>query len=248
MGLLEESRERLSTLLASRNYDLSTPVIVAPLSMDDALGALVNPEFAHARGDERVLQARVGDSIGQAFTHRPSNWNGTVADALHLDLAHLRERAIFVAMQNAVMRSLGLCGATAHCRDEDPTRCGPVIAHELAARFHQVRVVLIGLQPAILRALVARFGADAVRVADLCAERIGTWPSDVLVYDAERDLASLIDWCEVGLATGSSLVNGTIDEIRDRFQAASKPVLFYGNTISAAAALVSLDRICPFGR
>jgi hypothetical protein len=57
-----------------------------------------------------------------------------------------------------------------------------------------------------------------------------------------------VDWCGVGLATGSSLVNGTIDDIYDRFGGAGKPLVFFGNTISGAAALLGLDRLCPFGR
>lgn len=248
MGLIEECRDRLRTHLAARGYDLSAPAVVSPLSMDDALGALANPEFCLAKGDERILQARVADYLGQAFTNQPSNWNGALREALDLDLADLRQRAVFIAIQNAAMRALGLCGATIHCHDEDPTRCGAVIAHELATRFNQVRVALIGLQPAILRALVARFGADMVRAADLHRARIGTWPSEVFVRDAEKDLGALVEWCEVGLATGSCLANGTIDEIHTRFTAAHKPVLFYGNTISGAATLLGLDRICPYGR
>jgi uncharacterized protein (DUF4213/DUF364 family) len=66
--------------------------------------------------------------------------------------------------------------------------------------------------------------------------------------DGEKDLAELVEWCEVGLATGSSVVNGTINEILERFEAAGKPVVFFGNTISGVAALLNLERICPFAR
>ena len=50
------------------------------------------------------------------------------------------------------------------------------------------------------------------------------------------------------LVTGSSIVNGTIDGIKSLFETAGKPLVFFGNTISGAAALLGLDRLCPFGR
>ena len=56
----------------------------------------------------------------------------------------------------------------------------------------------------------------------------------------------LVEWSEVGLATGSSIVNGTIEIIR-RFTDDNKPLVFFGNTISGTAALLDLDRLCPFG-
>ena len=97
-------------------------------------------------------------------------------------------------------------------------------------------------------ALADRFGPASVRVLDLDPNSIGTTKSGVPICDGHTDLARLVDWCSVGLATGSSLVHGTIDDIYDRFGGAGKPLVFFGNTISGAAALLGLDRLCPFGR
>jgi hypothetical protein len=118
----------------------------------------------------------------------------------------------------------------------------------LEARFGHKKFGLVGLQPAILRALVAWFGPDSVSVVDLNPENIGSRKSGILVRDGETELPGLVEWCDVGLATGSSIVNGTIDEIKRRFEETGKPVVFYGNTISGAAALLRLERICPLGR
>jgi len=52
----------------------------------------------------------------------------------------------------------------------------------------------------------------------------------------------------VDLVTGSSVVNGTVNEILERFEAAGKPVVFFGSTIAGVAALLKLDRVCPFAR
>lgn len=44
--------------------------------------------------------------------------------------------------------------------------------------------------------------------------------------DGENNLPELVEWCQVGPVTGSSLVNRTINEILELFQAAGKPVVF----------------------
>ena len=85
-------------------------------------------------------------------------------------------------------------------------------------------------------------------MTDLNPDNIGKERAGVLVWDGAADLARLVEWYDVGLATGSSIVNGTIDDIVDRFQAACKRLVFFGNTISGAAALLGLRRMCPFGR
>ena len=83
---------------------------------------------------------------------------------------------------------------------------------------------------------------------DLDPDNIGNLKFGVEVWDGQTDLQRLVEWSEVGLVTGSSIVNGTIDEIIRYFKEDGKPLVFFGNTISGAAALLDLDRICPFGR
>jgi uncharacterized protein (DUF4213/DUF364 family) len=85
-------------------------------------------------------------------------------------------------------------------------------------------------------------------VVDLNPENIGETRSGVVVWDGEEDLSRLVAECDVGLATGSSVVNGTLDEILEHFQQAEKPLILFGNTISGVAALLGLERLCPFGR
>jgi hypothetical protein len=173
---------------------------------------------------------------------------GTVGDLLSLDLAKVPNRAVFVAGLNAVLCALGVASGTVHCLNEDPTRCGPEVFRILYERFGPVRVGLVGLQPSILGALVARFQADRVRVVDLNPENVGKVRSGVPVWDGETELSRLVAWCRVGLATGSSVVNGTLDDIKSRFEEAEKPLVFFGNTISGVATLLGLERICPLGR
>jgi hypothetical protein len=248
MRILERARKEFLELCEERGLDLSCPVIVRPLSPDEAIGPTADPGFVIKQGKDRVIEAVFESARGQAFTDAPSEWVGTLRDMLSLDLSDDRRRAAFVATMNAVLRSLGAAAGTVHCLDEEPMNCGQEMARQLQARFGQKRLGLIGLQPAILRALAEHLGAESVRAVDLNPDNVGAVRFGVQIWDGETDLPRLVEWCEVGLATGSSIVNGTIDGIVRLFAEAGKPLVFFGNTISGAAALLSLDRICPFGR
>ena len=248
MGLLERARERLHAICNERRQDPGLPVAVRPLSPVEAIGWHADKEFAINKGKERVIEAVFCGVRGQAFTDQPSSWSGTLAELLEMELLQTDRRAAFVAGMNAILRKLSLAEGTIHCQDQDPTRCGPEIAEKIVGRFGRVRVGLIGLQPAILAGLVIKFGADNVRVTDLNPDNIGAVRQDVTVWDGDRDLTKLVAWCNVGLATGSAVVNGTADQIVNRFEDAGKPLIFFGNTISGVAALLALDRLCPFGR
>jgi uncharacterized protein (DUF4213/DUF364 family) len=228
--------------------DLGSPVQVRPLDPDEAIGRDADPSFVIKKGKERVIEATFQGHGGQAFTDRPAGWSGTLEDLLALALDQVSNRAVFVAGLNAVLSALEQLPGTLHCKDEDPSRCGPEVARALHERFGDVRVGLVGLQPAILKALVSQFGPGAVRLVDLNPENIGETRSGVVVWDGEKDLPRLVAECEVGLATGSSVVNGTLDEILERFQQAGKPLILFGNTISGVAFLLGLERLCPFGR
>lgn len=242
-------RERLQRLCEERGVDLSQEVEVRPLSPDDAIGPQASSDFAIKRGKERVIEAIVLEERGQAFTDRPTYFKGTLRHVFDFDPSDVAQGARFIAVANALLRAMGIARGTLHCTDEAPTHCGQEMARQLEERFGpRVRVGLMGLQPAILASLVARFGAENVGVLDLNPDNIGRQVSGVVVQNGEKDLEALAQWCQVGLATGSSLANGTIDRIVACFEDAHKPLLFFGITIAGAAALLGLPRICPFAR
>jgi hypothetical protein len=245
---LERARALLRKRLEDRKTSLELPVEVRPLNPDEAIGKDADPSFAIKKGKERVIEATFQGHRGQAFTDRPGFWSGTVAALVSLDLDAISNRAVFVAGLNALLSALDHLPGTIHCKDEDPSRCGPEVARILYDRHGPVRIGLVGLQPAILKALAARFGPEAVRVTDLNPENIGQSRGGVVVWDGEKDLGRLVSESDVGLATGSSVVNRTLDEILERFQEAGKPLVLFGNTISGVAALLGLQRLCPFGR
>jgi hypothetical protein len=247
MSILEKAKSEFIHVCNEHSLDLSRIVTIHPLLPRDAIGD-AESDFVIKKGKEYVIEAEFDKAHGQAFTGIACDWNGTLEELLSLDLSDTRNRGIFVASMNTVLRSLGLASGTNHCRDKEPTNCGPEIAGQLKVRFGTKRFGLIGLQPAILKALVNHFTQEFVRVVDLNPDNIGGSKHGIEVWDGERDLPRLVEWSEVGLATGSSIVNGTIDEIIKRFKDEGKPLVFYGNTISGTAALLDLDRLCPFGR
>jgi hypothetical protein len=248
MDILEQARKELVRICDERGLDRDQCLTVRALTPDEAIGTGADENFVIKKGKERVIEAVYRDARGQAFTDAPGNWQGTLGELLVLDLSEIKSRAVFTAGLNAVMRSLDLAEGTVHCKDDEPTKCGGEMPERLHKRFGTRRYGMIGLQPAILKDMVDAYGKVGMRVADLNPDNIGREREDLIVMDGEKDLGELVDWCDVGLATGSSVVNSTIDEILERFEAAGKPVVFFGNTISGVAALLKLDRICPFGK
>ena len=248
MDILEKARQELERIVNERGLDHNERITVKTLTPDEAIGANADENFVIKKGKERVIEAVYRESRGQAFTDAPGNWEGTLAELLTLDLGEAGYRAVFTAGLNAVMRSLDLASGTVHCKDDEPTKCGGEMPERLHTLFGTRRYGMIGLQPAILKELVDAYGKVGMRIADLNPDNIGQIREDLLVMDGEKELDELVAWCDVGLATGSSVVNGTINDILERFEAANKPVAFFGNTISGVAALLNLKRVCPFAR
>jgi len=248
MDILEQARQELERICNERGLDRNDRITVRALTPDEAIGATADENFVIRKGKERVIEAVYREARGQAFTDAPGNWEGTLGELLALDLSESGYRAMFTAGLNAVLRQLDLASGTVHCKDDEPTKCGTEMPGEIHKLFGTRRIGMIGLQPAILKEMVDAYGKVGMRVADLNPDNIGQVREDLLVMDGEKQLDELVKWCDVGLATGSSVVNGTINDILERFEAAGKPVAFFGNTISGVAALLNLERVCPFAR
>ena len=109
------------------------------------------------------------------------------------------------------------------------------------------RILLVGYQPGVAEALVEAFGVDSLRVLDHDADIIGRTLHGVRVENGSADIADDVRWCDLMVVTGSSVVNGTLDDLLRHSQDASKPLVFFGNTIAAVAAVADLERLCPAG-
>ena len=209
---------------------------VRPMTPEEAIGSPDERDYPIITGRERILEASFKAEKGHAFSDRVGNSTCTVKGLLKRVPETTRERAEFIAALNAVYRHLGLCDRTVHCRDNEPRSC----AQGLVTRIDEgLKVLLVGFQPRMLELLSGR---NPLRVVDLDPDNIGATKFGVEISDPARSREE-IEWCDVILATGSTIVNGTLPD----FLETGKHLILYGVTISAAAEILGLDRYCQCG-
>jgi hypothetical protein len=241
MTKIEDVFERLLFALrdqAVKNGLLDEQVRIRcrPLSAKEAIGSPRDQDYPILKGKEALVEAMFKDAKGHAFTDEYGDNNLCLRDLVSGVPGNTRERAEFVACLNAVWRHLGLAEGTVHCKDEEPLDC----ARELVTRFDpEMRVLLVGFQPRMLELLSKR---NPMRCLDLDAENIGQERFGVTIQGPDKTEEG-IAWSQVILATGTTLVNGSLP----RFIHRGRPVIFYGVTISAAAEILGFDRFCHKG-
>jgi len=247
MMLLQKAREKL-TALVDKHSLLSEQVSVRakPLSPEQAIGRPQRKDFPIIKGKEVMIQAEFREHFGQAFTDNPGDFQGRLQEVLNLSLDNNFHRAIFVSTLNAVTRYLGLSERTQHCKDDAPEKCAEELADKIWREYGNIKVGLIGYQPAILEHLAKAFGAGNLKVTDLDAERIGTTKHGVEIWDGKKDTENLIQQSDLVLATGSTIVNGSMDEILKLVKQYGKEYILFGCTIAGTASLLGLKRYCPY--
>lgn len=249
-AILTEAVVRLKKMLTADQplLDLRISVKAVCLTPEEAIGNPTRRDYPIIEGKERVVEATVLHSKGQAFTDDPGEFTGTVQEIFDLDLSSNRHRAIVIAAMNALLGYRGLVEGTVHCRNEDPEKCSKEIASHILEKFGRVTVGLIGLNPAMLEALANTFGAERVRATDLNRKNIGTVKYGVEIGDGRERTEDMVRSSDILLITGTTLVNGTLDGILELVARYGKNYLLYGTTISGVARLRGLDRICPYAR
>jgi len=248
-GTLQHVREHFRRLVETAGLlDMEVSVKVKPLTPEEAIGSPTRRDFPIVIGKERVIEALVAGSRGHAFSDTVKNFEGKLSEVLGLPLDNNSDRAVYIAVLNATMRHLGLLNDTLHCRDDDPECCGDDIAHILQERFGRPHVGLIGLNPAIAEHLVDTFGADHVHITDLNADNIGGSRHGVEIWDGMSATDKLIQVSDVVLITGTTLVNGTFDEIWSRIAVRGKTGIIFGVTAAGVCKLMEYERLCPYAR
>ncbi len=209
------------------------------LSPQEAIGETKRKDYPILGGKEVMIQAEFDGGIGQAFTSTPSAFRGTLREVLDLDIiSNPHDRSIFIAALNAVMRKLGLCGRSIHCRDGGPEECAVKAADMLMKTYGNVKIAQIGFQPALLERLSEKF---EMRLLDINPELVGKTRFGVEILDGVKAYEdTVLHWAELILCTGSTLSNATIADYINL----DKEVLFYGTTAAGAAALLGLKRLC----
>jgi len=242
---IEELKEKLRELVAAHGLgNEAVRVKIGTLSVKQAIGSPARQDFPLLHGKEVMIEARVMESCGQAFTDAPQDFSGTLNDVLNLELTTNGNRAVFIATLNAVTAHLKMVAGTRHCHDEEPEECARQIARYLLDNVGKVKIGLIGLQPAILDFLVRAFGADNVRCTDLNPDNIGNRKYGAAIWDGGKDTVKLIKWCDIVLATSSTINNDTFNEIRRKADEFGKRLIIFGVTGAGAAELLGLERLC----
>ena len=244
-SIIEKAKEKLQEIVAEHNFgDELVEVTVGTLTAEEAIGSPSRQDFPLLEGREVMIEARFRDSYGQAFTDRPNEFKGSLNDVLDMTLDSTDNRAVFDATLNAVMSHLDMVTGVRHCHDEEPEKCAGEIAQYILEKFGRVKVGMIGYQPAILENLVTTLGADNVRCTDLNPKNIGTKKFGAEIWDGRTDTERLISWCDIVLATSSTVVNATYDEIKTLADTHGKRLIIFGVTGAGISALLGLERLC----
>lgn len=209
-----------------------------PLSPEAAIGNPEDKDYPLITGVERLMQAEFRGALGQAFTDMYGNFNGKLSDIVEMDFRNNFRRAIFISSLNAVMRYLRLITKSIHCKDNEPRECSYELVKYVERNYGRPRIAFVGFQPRMVEALSPKF---ELRVTDMDQDNIGTEKFGTIIHSPEKTEENL-NWCDIALVTGTTIVNDTINQFRT-----SKPVIYYGITISGVAKLLGLSHFCYCG-
>lgn len=238
-NIIEILRENWWNIVLQNNIaDETIKVSVRPLTSKEAIGTPIKKDYPLLKGKEVLIQAIFKDSIGQAFVDEPTDFQGTLYEINSLPLNTNKNRGLFVATVNATYRYLHLTEGTIHCKNEEPELCAEEIKQYLMKNFKDKKIALLGFQPAFVSLLGKYFD---LRVVDMDMENTNKIKYGIFIHPIEEE-EKIIEESDLVLATGSSLVNGTIDKIIALSK--NKPLYFYGTTISACASICKLNRLC----
>lgn len=222
-------------------------VTARPLTPEQAIGQAKYDDMAIKRGPEVMVEAEFDGAFGQAFTASPQVFQGSVSEILQVDVRDNAARAILVATANAVARRLGVVERTRHCKGDDVERCGLAAAQSLLKEFGKVPLAILGYQPGLVSGCAAVFGAENVRVTDLQPGNIGENRYGVVIEDGGTATEEVLRWARVALVTGTTAANGTLDGILATAGKYGTRVMIFGVTGAAAAHVLKLPHLCPYG-
>ncbi len=221
-------------------YHLGTSPIqitTRALSPQEAIGDPSRQDYPLLNGKEVLINAEFAGCHGQAFTDQPDAFSGSLTDVLALPLDTSHNLAIFIASLNAVMNHLGQITEVIHCKNDFPEQCGKKCLEFIRQNHPGAKIGFVGFQPAIIDHLRHDF---KLRILDLDVNNIGKVKYNTLVEDGLLALDDVLAWCDIVIATGSTVANATINSLLK----AQKPTYFYGTTIAGVAKLCNLERLC----
>jgi hypothetical protein len=231
-------KEKFARIVEDNALEGEVVIKAAVLSPEEAIGNPDDRDYPLIVGNERMMQAEFRNTFGQAFTDMYGNFSGRLSEIANMELKDNFRRAIFISSLNAVMRYLGLIDKTTHCKNDEPRQCSYEMAKYIEESYGHPKIAMVGLQPRIVETLSQKF---ELRVTDMDQANIGTEKFGCTIHSPQMTAENL-EWCDVALVTGTTVVNDTIDQFT-----ISKPVIYYGVTIAGAAKLLGLNHFCYSG-
>ena len=210
------------------------------LSTQEAIGNPEEYDFPLLKGKEKIIEANYAGHLGHAYTDMYGGFEGSLEDLFGINPVNNYRKALQVAAINALSGYWGLIEDAVHCKDGQPKKCALQCREFIEKNFPSVeKIAFIGYQPALLDALSGRY---QLKILDLDQDNIGQARFGTIVEDGRFDMPQAVAWAQLVLATGSTITNGTLDEILDL--AGRDKTIFYGVTIAGPAALLGLERMC----
>jgi hypothetical protein len=249
LGILEQTRLRFRQIVEEKGLLGSRIRVTARiLTPEEAIGSPQRRDYPIIIGREKMIEAQFLGARGHAFTDMPTDFEGPLSEVLSLPMETNSQRAIYLATLNAVLRYLGIADGTVHCKDEDPERCALHVAEYIQGRWGNIRLGLLGLNPAMAERMVKTFGRENVVITDRDRGNIGKKKYGVEVWDGFSRTEELVRQSDVILMTGTTLGNQSFDDIYELIKRHQKPYLCYGVTVAGISALMDVPRVCPFSR
>ena len=244
MSILQNYQEIIIAIVKEHNFnDAKVNVLAKALTPEEAIGKPYRRDFPILEGKERVVEAEIFGSRGQAFTDAPSDFSGKLDEVLNMPLTNNKNRAIFLAVSNALLSYLGFICGSIHCKDDAPNKC----AGDFAAFLKKEKigkVGLIGHNPALLEGIVEAIGAENTKITDLNPDNVGQRKFGVLVLNGKTQTKELIKTSDLILVTGTTLVNGTFDEILTISKVFNKRLVVFGISGAGVCKLMNFERWC----
>ena len=236
--MLQQTKTKLIERINNQDIlDHEVVITCKALNKEEAIGNPLHNDYPIQTGKERIIEANLLGKRGQAFSDAYFDYRGKIKDIIELELDTNAKRAIFVSSLNATMAELGHISEAIHCKDDDLLKCADHFSKFIKDQFKEEnKVLLVGLQPRLLSVLTK---TKDVRVCDKNPENYGITKSDVDIESPDA-FPKNAEWADAIIATGSTIVNGTIDDIYD----ANPNTFFYGVTISGVAQLLGLNHFC----
>lgn len=227
--ILEQAIKKILRNLSDLNFlDEEVRIQAKVLSPQEAIGNPEEYDFPLLKGKEKIVEANFRDCLGHAFTDMHGGFQGSLKEVFEMSSSNNYRRALQVATINALSRFLGKARNTVHCRDQEPKQCAIESVKKIKQEYPKVRkICFVGFQPALVDEFSKKY---EVKVLDLDKDNIGKELFGVKILDGSKDIKESLRWADLVLATGTTVVNGTIDSILEIRK--KEDVIFYGVTMT----------------